>query len=93
MFYFLILFLVSLLILVVILVFKISNERKKFQSTLFVLQAFINQLNIEQKRQDNQLVLSEELNQKLGIINQSLNKDVFDLNFELFEQNYPRKSN
>jgi hypothetical protein len=93
MFYFLLLFLVSLLVLVIILILKINNERKKFQVTLSVLQNFITQLTHEQKKQDNRLVLSEELNKKLGIINQSLNKDIFELNFELFEQNYPKKSN
>jgi hypothetical protein len=93
MLYFLILFLFSLLVLVIILILKINNERKKFQATLSVLQNFITQLTQEQKKQDNQLILSAELNQKLGIINQSLNKDVFELNFELFEQNYPKKSN
>ncbi len=48
-------------------------------------------LSQEQTIQNNQLLLNDELKEKLRIINATLNKDVFDLNYQLFEELQPRK--
>ena len=79
------------LLLIIYLISKIQLDRQKFNSRIKVLEAFIVQISNEQKAQNNQLVLSEELKQKLIQINATLNKDIYEVNFNLFEELYPRK--
>lgn len=79
------------LLLIIYLISKIQLDRQKFNSRIKVLEAFIVQISNEQKAQNNQLVLSEELKQKLIQINTTLNKDIYEVNFNLFEELYPRK--
>ena len=49
------------------------------------------QITNEQRAQSNQLQLSEELKQKLTHINATLSKDIYEVNFNLVEELYPRK--
>ena len=79
------------LILIVYLISKIQLDRQKFNSRIKILEDFIVQISKEQKAQNNQLLLSEELKQKLVHINATLNKDIYEVNFKLFEELYPRK--
>ena len=79
------------LILIIYLISKIQLDRQKFNSRIKILEDFIVQISKEQKAQNNQLLLSEELKQKLVNINATLNKDIYEVNFKLFEELYPRK--
>lgn len=79
------------LILIIYLISKIQLDRQKFNSRIKILEDFIVQISNEQKAQNNQLLLSEELKQKLSHINATLNKDIYEVNFNLFEELYPRK--
>ena len=91
--YLLLLLFLLLLGLVFYLSFKINTERKKFDEKIALLKEVIFQLNREQKKQNNQLVLSDDLKQKIVLINQTITKNIFDLNFDLFEENYPKRTN
>jgi predicted Holliday junction resolvase-like endonuclease len=77
--------------LIIYLIVKIQSDRLKFQSRVKYLEEIIQQLCVEQKVQNNQLQLSEELKQKLLHINSTLNKDIYDLNFKLLEGLFPKK--
>lgn len=55
------------------------------------MEDFIVQIGNEQQAQNNQLQLSEELKQKLSQINATLSNDIYELNFKLVEDLYPRK--
>ncbi|MDN3678010.1 hypothetical protein QWY90_11905 [Flavobacterium paronense] len=79
------------LVLIIYLIIKIQLDRQKFHSRIKILEDFIVQISNEQKSQNNQLELSEELKHKLLQINATLNKDIYDLNFKLVEELYPRK--
>ena len=63
----------------------------KFQSKVSYLEDIIKQLCEEQKVQNNQLYLSEELKNKITLINVSLSNDIFELNYQLLEELYPKK--
>ena len=79
------------LILIIYLISKIQLDRQKFNSRIKILEEFIVQITNEQKAQSNQLQLSEELKQKLTHINATLSKDIYEMNFKLVEEIYPRK--
>lgn len=79
------------LILIIYLINKIQLDRQKFNSRIKILEEFIVQITQEQKTQNNQLQLSEELKQKLTHINATLSKDIYEVNFNLVEELYPRK--
>lgn len=79
------------LILIIYLINRIQSDRQKFNTRIKILEEFIVQITNEQKAQNNQLQLSEELKQKWISINATLNKDIYDVNFNLFEELYPRK--
>ncbi|MGL2966515.1 hypothetical protein [Flavobacterium sp. XGLA_31] len=87
------LLLLSVIFLTIIgyLLYKIQTDRLRFKGKIRVLEDFIVQVSREQTAQNNQLLLSEELKQKLKIINATLNKDIFDLNYQLFEELQSRK--
>ncbi|WNM19102.1 hypothetical protein [Flavobacterium capsici] len=70
----------------------INNQKKKFKSTILNLQRAMVQLTVEQKKQSQQLVLSEDLKQKIVQINQTISQSVYELGFELFKQNYPKRT-
>lgn len=79
------------LVLIVYLINRIQLDREKFNSRIKILEEFIVQLRNEQQLQNNQLQLSEELKMKLTQINSVLNNDIYDINFKLVEELYPRK--
>ncbi|MGV3695573.1 hypothetical protein [Flavobacterium sp.] len=79
------------LVLIVYLISKIQLDRQKFHSRIKVLEDFIVEISNEQKAQDNQLKLSDELRDKLKHINATLSKDIYEVNFKLVEELYPRK--
>ncbi|MGC4040291.1 MAG: hypothetical protein QM710_05775 [Flavobacterium sp.] len=82
---------VFFLVLIIYLITKIQLDRQKFHSRIKVLEDFIVQISDEQKAQNNQLQLSEELREKLMHINATLSKDIYEVNFRLVEGLYPRK--
>jgi hypothetical protein len=85
------LILLLFLVLVLYLLNKIQDDRARFNAKIKVLEDFIVQISKEQIIQNNQLLLSEELKQQLELINTTLNKEVFDLNYQLFEELQLRK--
>lgn len=89
--YTLMLITVLFLSLIVYLLNKIQSDRQKFQSRIKVLEDFIVQISEEQKIQSNQLKLSDELKERLSQINATLSKDIYEVNFKLVEELYPRK--
>lgn len=72
---------------------KIIKERILFKRKITSLESIIFQLSEEQTKQNNQLILSDELKQKINLISQTLSQNVYDLNIQLFEDNYSKKSN
>ncbi len=82
---------VLFLVLIIYLIAKIQLDRQKFQSRIRALEAIIMQVSQEQKAQDSQLKLSEELQERLAHINATLSKDIYEVNFKLIEDLYPRK--
>lgn len=89
---FLLVTLVVLLGIVFYLTKTITTQKKNFETRIATLQQFIIQLSEEQKKQNNQLVLSDDLKQKIVAINQSISQDLYDLNFELFASSFPKKN-
>ena len=87
------LLLISVLFLgiIIYLLNKIQADRLKYRSKMKVLEDFIIHLNDEQKIQKNQILLTEDIQQKLNTINATLSKDIYELSFALFEDSYPRK--
>lgn len=91
--YLLLLLFLVLLGLVFFLSFKIIVDKRKFESKIATLEDFIIQLSIEQKKQNNQLILSDDLKQKIALINQTISQNIYDLNYQLFEEHYPKRTN
>lgn len=89
--YTLVLIAVLFLSLIIYLLNKIQSDRQKFHSRIKVLEDFIVQISEEQKIQSNQLKLSDELKERLSHINATLSKDIYEVNFKLVEELYPRK--
>lgn len=87
------LILISVLFLgiIIYLLNKIQADRLKYRSKMKVLEDFIMHLNEEQQIQNNQILLTEEIRQKLSAINATLSKDIYELSYALFEDSYPRK--
>lgn len=77
--------------LIIYLINKIQLDRQKFNSRIKVLEDIIVQISVEQKIQNNQLQLSDDLREKLTQINATLAKDIYEVNFNLVEEIYPRK--
>lgn len=88
---FLVLITILFLVLIIYLITKIQLDRQKFHSRIKILEDFIVQISNEQNAQNNQLQLSEELKNKLTHINATLSKDIYEVNFNLVEDLYPRK--
>jgi len=74
------------LILIVYLLDKIQTDRLKYQAKLQILEEFMVHISKEHQVQNNQLQVTEELKQKMKAINATLNKEIFDLNYQLFEE-------
>lgn len=79
------------LILIIYLINKIQVDRQKHQSKIKILEDFIAQISFEHQTQNYQLQLSEDLKKKVDHFNSVLSKDIYDLNFKLVEELYPRK--
>jgi hypothetical protein len=88
-----ILILISVLFLgiIIYLLNKIQADRLHYRSKIKILEDFIVHLNDEQKIQSNKILLSEDIQQKLSVINATLSKDIYELSFALFEDSHPRK--
>lgn len=74
------------MILIVYLLNKIQTDRTAYQTKLHILEEFMVHISKEQNVQNNQLQITEELKQKMKAINATLNKEIFDLNYQLFEE-------
>lgn len=87
------LLLISVLFLAIIiyLLNKIQADRLKYCSKIKGLQDFIIHLNDEQQIQNNQILLTDEIQQKLNTISATLSKDIYELSFGLFEDLHTRK--
>jgi aminopeptidase N len=70
---------------------KIQADKARYKAKIKVLEDFIVHISNEQTIQNNQLLLSDELKQQLKTINATLNKELFDLNYQLFEALQARK--
>jgi aminopeptidase N len=70
---------------------KIQADKAQYKAKIKVLEDFIVHISNEQTIQNNQLLLSDELKHQLKTINATLNKEVFDLNYQLFEELQARK--
>lgn len=66
-------------------------ERNRFKSKLRPLEEFMVQLNEEQKKQTLQLQVSADLKIKMNEVNTVLSKNIFELNYQLMEDSYPKK--
>lgn len=73
------------------LISKIQTDRKNFKTKIKVLEDIIIQISMENKVQNNQLQLSDELKSKLKTINELLSRDIYEMNFNLVEELYKRK--
>jgi hypothetical protein len=89
--YLIVLIVLSFLVLVFYLVHKIKADTARFNAKIKVLEDFIIHISKEQTIQNNQLQLSDALKQQLQLINATLNKEVFELNYQLFEELQSRK--
>jgi RecB family endonuclease NucS len=72
---------------------KMLSERNAFQSKLKPLEEFMVQLNSEQSVQSVQLQVSDDLKLKMKEANAALSKNIFELNYQLLEDIYPKKEN
>jgi hypothetical protein len=89
--YLIVLIVLLFLVLVFYLVHKIKADTARFNAKIKVLEDFIIHISKEQTIQNNQLLLSDALKQQLQLINATLNKEVFELNYQLFEELQSRK--
>ncbi|MDI9257521.1 hypothetical protein [Flavobacterium sedimenticola] len=70
---------------------KIKAERIQFRSKLKPLEDFIVQLEQENVSRSHQIRLSEELKLQLKEVNTALRKNIFDLNYQLFQDSCSKK--
>ena len=69
--------------------FKISNL--DFQRRVMLLEDIIIEMKTNLEDQNQKVKLSEDLKVKLKVSNETLNNSVFNLNYEMFEELYPKK--
>ena len=69
--------------------FKISNLN--FQRRVMLLEDIILEMKSNLEDQNQKIKLSEDLKVKLKVSNETLNNSVFNLNYEMFEELYPKK--
>lgn len=62
------------------------KSTKVFKEQIEILEAFLRQLSKEQNEQNLKVQLSEDLKTKMKEVNATLNKEIFDLNFQLFQE-------
>lgn len=84
---YLLLFIIALLSLVIVyLLIQFSQSNKIFKQQIGVLEAFLLQLSKEQKEQSLKVQLTNDLKIKMKEVNATLNKEIFDLNYQLFQE-------
>ncbi|MBA4134574.1 MAG: hypothetical protein C0525_07605 [Flavobacterium sp.] len=88
--FFLITVFLVLIGLIVYLQYKMFSERNAFASKLEPLEQLMIQLNEDCKNQSLQIQLSEDLKVKMKEVNAALSRNIFDLNYQLFEDSYPK---
>ena len=86
MIYLLLLIICFLLIAIVYFNLQFYQSNKKFKEKIEILEAFLFQLNKEQNEQLLKVQLSNDLKSKMKEVNATLNKEIFDLNYQLFEE-------
>jgi hypothetical protein len=91
MIYLLISITVVLSVIIVYLIIQFNQSQKVFRQKLKVLEDFMVELNVEQQKQSLQLQISEDLKVKMKEVNTVLCKNVFELNYQLLEDLYPKK--
>lgn len=91
MIYLLISITIVLSLVIVYLISQSYQSQKKFQAKLQVFEAFMVELNNEHQKQSLQLRLSEDLKIKMNEVNAVLSKNVFEFNYQLLEDLYPKK--
>jgi hypothetical protein len=74
------------LIIIVYLLDKIQTDRVNFKTKIKILEEFMVHINNEQFIQNNKLHLTDELKQKIKLVNDTLNREIFDLSYQLFEE-------
>ena len=82
---FLIVVIALLIGIIIYLNFEFYKEKKHFQAKIETMQQFIIEITQKQSGQNNQVKLSDELNEKLKTSNAVLSHDIFGLNYELFD--------
>ncbi|WP_264522359.1 hypothetical protein [Flavobacterium sp. N1994] len=89
---YLLLFIIVLLSLVIVyLLIQFSQSNKLFKQQIGVLEAFLLQLSKEQKEQSLKVQLNNDLKIKMKEVNATLNKEIFDLNYQLFQEIHSSK--
>ena len=84
-----VIFLIVVIALLIGIIFYLNlefyKEKKHFQTKMEMMQQFIIEITQKQSGQNNQVKLSDELNEKLKTSNAVLSHDIFGLNYELFD--------
>lgn len=84
---YLLLFVIVLLSLVIIwLIIQFSQSKKVFKEQIGIMEAFLLQLGKEQREQNLKVQLTNDLKIKMKEVNATLNKEIFDLNYQLFQE-------
>lgn len=78
-----------IIVILIVIIIKIYNQFKKekinFERIIEELEEIIEKNEYTNKIQDNQLLISNEFDQKIKVINTTLSTDILDVNYELFE--------
>lgn len=89
--FFLIAVFLVLIGLIVHLQYKMFSERNAFASKLEPLEQLMIQLNEDCKNQSLQIQLSDHIKVKMKEVNAALSRNIFELNYQLFEESTPKK--
>lgn len=73
------------------LIINFKNSNLDFQKRVQLLEEIILKMKTNLEIQNQKVTLSEDLKQKIKSTNQNLNKAVFNLNYEIFEELYAKK--
>lgn len=82
---------IVLSLVIVYLILQFNQSQKAFRQKLKVFEDFMIELNSEHQKQSLQLQLSDDLKAKMKLVNTALCKNVFELNYQLLEDLYPKK--
>lgn len=70
---------------IVYLNIEFYKEKKRFRAKIDAMQAVISEITRKQSGQEGRLQLSDQLNEKLKVSQQTLSRDIFGLNYALFD--------